>query len=342
MNAHRRQRGGLSGGGACHARFTSATVACLVLVAFAGCERQTPQHDPRVGTTAPASTSRPALLLHDWVQQPDVHESERAEVALRIISAAPNVTEICCALGLRSSLVGRTRYCDHPPDISSVAPIGALNDVNVEVLLELHPDLILVSGVSRMQTERFASLGLRFESVPDSRLEDLCAAIDEVGALTGRPLTAQRLRTHIEEELARVTAHYADVPPARVLLLTGTLSDPPRPPYVAGPGSFYDDLLHLAGHTNVVAGSQAAFAPLSLEFIVRAEPDVIIELDADASQRPGGDADARAAWAKVGPLRAADGARVRVLSGNQHYLLGPRIALTYDVLCRAIAGDDLE
>jgi ABC-type Fe3+-hydroxamate transport system substrate-binding protein len=90
----------------------------------------------------------------------------------------------------------------------------------------------------------------------------------------------------------------------------------------------------------VVSRGQAAFAPLSLEFIARSDPDVIIELDPDGRQRPHGDADALRVWAKVGPLRAVGAGRVHVLTGSQHYVLGPRIALTYHALCRAIAGKD--
>jgi iron complex transport system substrate-binding protein len=321
---------------------TPSMVLCVLAVALmAGCDRQPTTSGPVAArhNTAPA---RPPLQLHDWVRQPIVHESEGDDSPLRIISAAPNVTEICCALGLRLALVGRTRYCDYPPGIEQVPSIGALNDVNVEALLELRPDLILVSGTSRAQLERFALLDLRIESIPDANLTDLFAGIRLVGTWTGRARTAERLCAGIEADLAAVSAQFAGATPARVLLLTGTLSDPPRPPFVAGPGSFYDDLLTRAGHENVVAGKQAAFGPLSLEFIVRADPDVIIELDPDGRQRPGGDADARRVWAEVGALHAVSTRRVHVLTGGQHYLLGPRIAFTYDALCRAIAGENHE
>jgi iron complex transport system substrate-binding protein len=309
----------------------------LVILAVVSCERTPPPPRP-----APVAASFPSSDLRDWTREPLIDPSEQAPVKLRIVSAAPNVTEICCALGLRSALVGRTRYCDYPPEVQSVPAIGALIDVNVEVLLELRPDLILVSGTSRAQSDRFAALNLRFEPVPDDRLDDLFVAIRRIGELTGRTRTAERLCAGINRDLARVTARFAEQPSRRVLLLIGTLSDPPRPPYVAGPGSFYDDLLKHAGHENVVADVGGAFAPLSLEFILRSDPDVIIELDADGKAIPGGDADARRIWAKVGRLRAVENNRVHVLTGSQHFLLGPRIALTYDALCRTIAENEHE
>jgi ABC-type Fe3+-hydroxamate transport system substrate-binding protein len=107
---------------------------------------------------------------------------------------------------------------------------------------------------------------------------------------------------------------------------------------VAGPGSFYDDLLTRAGHRNVAETAGRPFAPLSLEFIVQADPDVIIELVAEAQLRPDGDAEARHVWAQLGPLTAVRQERVHVLRGHQHLILGPRVAHTFEALCRIIAG----
>lgn len=302
---------------------------------LSGCDKNAPRASAESRNDRPTTTQPPASL-RDYVVEPLIDDGERDIAPLRIVSAAPNVTEICCALGLRNQLVGRTRYCVYPPDITEVASIGALNDMNVEALLTLKPDIILVSGQSRAQRDRFDALKIRFEAVPDTTLCDLFRAIRQIGELAGRARTAGRLCESIERDLAAVDQRYAKTPAARVLLLTGTLTDPPRPPYVAGPGSFYDDLITRAGHQNVVNGTDAAFAPLSLEFIIQANPDAIIELDPDGSSRPGGDADARRVWAKVGALRAVASRRVRVLTGPEHYLLGPRIALTYGALCSAI------
>jgi hypothetical protein len=66
---------------------------------------------------------------------------------------------------------------------------------------------------------------------------------------------------------------------------------------------------------------------------------VILELDPNGRARPDGDAQAREAWSKIGPLGAVASRRVHVLTGSQHYLLGPRIALTFRDICAAVAGD---
>ncbi len=300
--------------------------------------------DPGPEFVSEQSPSRAdALTLRDFAQDPEVDPAELGAPCPRLISAAPNLTEICAALGLAPRLVGRTRYCTHPSAVLNVPSIGALNDLNLERVVELRPELILVSGNSRMISERLERARLKFISTPDTRLDDLFAAITLVGQRCGRPLTAARLAASIREQLDQVAerheaARHAAAPGVRVLVLTAPLTDPPNQVDCAGPGSFYDDLLRLAGHANAAASSGRAFAQVSLEYVLQQDPEVIIELAPDASARPGGDTDALRVWAKVGPLRAVRAGRVHVLVGPEHFLLGPRVARTFEALCRAIAG----
>ncbi|MGE0480292.1 MAG: ABC transporter substrate-binding protein [Phycisphaerae bacterium] len=290
---------------------------------------------PRLTTRPAASTAPAALEFRDWVRDPAVHPDEEDSPPMRIVSAAPSITEIACALGLRAYIVGRTRFCLYPPEVLDVPSIGALVDVNVEAVLALRPDLVLISGPSQALTERLKPLGLRLESVPDESLEDLFVAIGRIGEWTGRPRTARRLIQQVRSELDEATRRCRGETSPAVLMVTGTLADPPTPPFVAGPRSFYDDLLRRMGARNAAAAGRA-FGPLSLEYIVNADPDVIVELDPDGSARAGGDADARRVWAKVGVLRAVRTQRVHVLTGPLYYLNSPRVATVYWELCRAV------
>ena len=297
---------------------------------------------PRTPPPAAALAESTAAGLRDWVVNPPVVASEREAGPRRLVCAAPSVTEICCALGLQRRIVARTRFCDYPPGIETVPAIGAMDETNTELLLGLKPDLVLVSGTSRAITERLERMGLTFESLPDRTLADVFAAIERVGELTERRETARRLSDGLRAELTRIARQYADVPPQRVLVLLWTLSDPPAPPFVAGPDSLYDDLLRRAGHANVADAGVQAYAPFSLEAIVRADPDVIIELDADGTGRPGGDTEAVRVWSQLGPLRAVKNRRVHVLKGERHFIPGPRIVQTFAELCRAVAGSPHE
>jgi iron complex transport system substrate-binding protein len=312
-------------------RFRHALVLALFFATLTcGCDR------PAAPPASSPSSVATALALQDFVRHPIVDDRERSLPALRIVSLSPTATEICCALGLRDALVGRTRYCEYPPEVASVPAVGTLLDVQAETLLELRPDLVLYSGTSRAQLDRIAPLKLRTESLPDRSLADVFTAIRRVGELCNRPRTASALCDSVERDIRRIATIVKITGSPRVLLTIEMLEDPPRAPHVAGAGSFYDDLLKRAGCKNAVESS-GSFAPLALETIARLDPDVIIEIAADAHARPAGDADALRAWQRLGPLKAVRERRVRVLPGGELFLPGPRVAFVFERLCRAIA-----
>ena len=285
---------------------------------------------------APGRADEPKL--HDYPAQPLVDPAERDTPHLRVVSLAPSATEIVAALGLVDRLVARTPYCTHPPAVRHVPAIGGLVDLDVERLVALRPDRILIAGRSRLQAEKLRAAGLAYTSLPDESLEDVFASIRIAGRVLGRPATARRLAAAIRADLDRVRKAYAGLARRRVLIVLGQLSDPPRPPFVAGPGSFYDDLLRLAGQRNAAPASLGAFAPLSLEAIVRADPEVIIQLAPDA-KRAVPQAQALARWRRVGPISAVRSKRVRTLAGAVYYVPGPRVAWVLRDLCRALAGE---
>lgn len=331
----------------CRLRGTLRFSGLALTILLAACDQRPAPSADKPSGAAPAgsavSSAAPQSTFRDWPRDPLIDPAETTAPGVRIVSAAPNLTEICCALGLRDRLVGRTRYCTYPPEVEAVPAIGGLIDGSVESLVALKPDIVLIAGTSRALADRLAPLGLKLESLPDRSLDDLFETITRLGARLGRPRTAAALVAGIQRELAAAagpgsSASRAAERPATALLLTGTLADPPRPPFSAGPGSFYDDLLGRAGLRNVVTDSTAAFAPVSLEFILAADPRFILELD-PAEDRPAGDAGALAVWSKVGSLTAVRERRVHVLRGGQHYILGPRIAQTLAEIVRLTARE---
>ncbi len=313
-------------------RVCSALCVTPLLLAI-GCGAQ----DASAGKGVAAK--RGAVDVRDWVLEPLASPDPARDGPARIVSFAPSITEILYALGLDDRLVGRTRYCLHPPRAQQVPSVGALTNVSAETLVALEPDLVLVAGTSRLVADRIRALGLNWQSLPDDSLDDIFRSIQAVGTLTGRSQTAALLESQLRSDLDRVRSAYEDGPRRRVLIVLDALANPPMPPVVAGPGSFYDDLLQFAGHENVVAPLERAFGALSLEVIVSLDPDVIIEIVADGRRRSAGNADALRAWQTLGDLTAVREGRVRLLTGSAYFLPGPRIASTFDALCAAIADD---
>jgi iron complex transport system substrate-binding protein len=298
-----------------------------------GCRREA--ETPAASGSAAAPDAVPQAA--DYVAKPPVVAGEAQAGPQRIISTAPQLTEIACALGLRDRLVGRSAFCDHPPGIEAVPSIGSLLDVNLEEIVRLEPDLVLISGQSALIRERLKGAGIRYESLPDSSLGDVFEAIRKLGALVGRPRTAARVIESLREDLRRLAAEYHPARRWRVLILTGKLENPPRSPWVAGPGSYLSELLEMAGHLNAAASLKRPYGQISLEEILAVDPDVILEFVGREDAGPTELRRAREVWSQVGPLRALKENRLRLIPGQVHLLPGPRVNQTLRELIRNLA-----
>lgn len=280
-------------------------------------------------STMPASGPAPAIAApRDYVSHPLV-VSEEAEAGLRrIVSLAPSVTEIVCALGMRDRLVGRTRYCVWPPGITSVPEVGVLAESNYGLVKSLAPDLVLAPWNSGQAVADLRRLGLRCEALDHKGLEGVFAAILKVGELCDRPRTARQLVEAVRADLRRLEAEAAalNAPSRRVIVLFGDLPVPPKAVFVAGPGLFLDALIERAGHRNAARQViQSSQGEIPLEVLRLVNPEMILEFREPVE--PAVMADVYTAWARVGDLEAIRERRVRTIGGPEWLSAGPRVAI---------------
>ena len=246
----------------------------------------------------------------------------------RIVSMAPNITEILFALGLGGRVVGATRFCDHPPEAQRLPRIGGLVDPNLEIIRSLDPDLVIAfRGNPLRLVDRVRRLGLPvFVLDIGAGLDDLAPLVAKIGLVTRTEDRAGELAAGLRRRIAAVDAALRGVAPrpkALVLLYGQGL-------WTCGGESYLDDVIARAGGTNVASALPKKWALYKRERIVRDDPDAVFIL-----ARSTDDFEAGRAWlsrlAGVSAVSAVRTGRVHELDENAASRFGPRLV---DVLER--------
>src|SRR5256885_7988362 len=202
-----------------------------------------------------------------------------AAPARRIVSLLPSFTEILFAIGAGDRLVGRTTWCDYPPEALAVPSVGDGMPPSVEAVAARRPDLVVLyrSGPNVTAAEQLERLGIRTVLFDLNLLEELAPAARRLGTLTGQ---AERA-----ESLARVMDSLASLPPVpSTQSLAFLVWD--NPPIVIGAGSYLDRLAALAGARNVFHDVGSPSAQGSVETIAARHPDFVAVLSGSASPQP--------------------------------------------------------
>lgn len=196
-----------------------------------------------------------------------------AEVT-RVVTVAPSLTETVVALGAGERLVGVSRF-DELPQVKALPRVGGFNDISVEAVIALKPQLVVVQKAPSNQkpVETLARLGVPVLALPLTTVADVAAAMTTLGAVLHREAAAKVLVDELSSTRAamRAAAKARGTTP-RVLLAYGF-----APLVVAGPGSFADELLADCGAVNAAARAPTAYPTYSLEHVVKLAPDVIID-----------------------------------------------------------------
>jgi len=241
--------------------------------------------------------------------------------APRLVSLAPNLTEIVFAIGADGLLVGRTDVCDYPPEAARIPTVGGFAAPRLEQLLAANPTHILECSLADASVKGLlATLGIPLLHIPCSRLDDIPQAIEHVGELTGQEAQAQPLAEHIRAGLAQArAANTTHAPPPSVLLLFA-----PDLLITTSTNTFVSELLALAGGTNAAAEVGGTdYFHVSLEWLLARDPDIILCLFDTQGKPPTSLFDTRMCW---GSLQAVRNHRVKTLADLNTVLRpGPRV-----------------
>lgn len=231
----------------------------------------------------------------------------------RIVSLAPNLTEILYGVGAFNRVVAVSDYCTFPPSVKSLPRVGGWSSPNLERIVALRPDLIVMTDAQAgVFGSRVQKLGIRMLVTPSQTVNDVFSAINIVGTAVGRQKQAQLLANQTMATMNQVRNRMRNVNRPRVLLVVDRSPGTLRDLYGAGQGSYLGDLVEMAGGRVVVPRSRAGYSNLSKESLLVMNADVILEL------RPGANAQeltrARGEWQQLAALNAVRNGRVYELS----------------------------
>ena len=190
----------------------------------------------------------------------------------RIVSLAPSLTETIYALGLQDHLVGDTDYCDYPPDAQKKPKVGGGINPNLEVIVSLHPDLVLLTkSFNRLDTVRaLDTLGIPSYSTDPHTVDEIISSTEKLADVLGAPDAGKSLAEDLQHRLASLEAKLTPLPPTRVLFIVWL-----QPLMSIGKGTFVADALRKAGANSVVESSQD-WPQMDLEAVVQLQPDYLV------------------------------------------------------------------
>ena len=279
------------------ARFDVASLATALLVLALGCSSPPPSPAPAPGAPAPQ----------------------------RVVCLTPSSTELVAALGAVALVVGVDEYSRYPREVHGLPKVGDFVAPNLEAILALHPDIVVADSAQKQIAPRLQQAKITTLFVDMQTIGDVRAALLEVGRALARKPAAEAaillLDRALSDAAGRASAGVARTGRRpRVLFVVDRQAGGLASVVAAGPGSYLDELLTLAGGDNVLADAPMRYVPITAEVIVARAPEVL--LDASHVEDP---ARARDDWSVLASVPAVATGRVYLLDDAAAVTPGPRL-----------------
>lgn len=253
----------------------------------------------------------------------------------RVVSMAPSLTETLLALGLGDRVVGVTRYC---PDVDGAISVGGYFDPSYETILSLAPDLVIVMQSHDELHRRLGDLGLDTLRVDQHDVEGILESVETIAERFGVEERGRVLVDRLRAALDEVAGAVDGLDRPRTLVVVGREPGGGRlgALWAAADGTFYGDVIRLAGGVNAISSTAIRYPELSREGLIAVDPDVIVDIVADGGVRGISNEAAADDWLELGDLRAVRDDRVFVLTDDFVVIPGPRIVDTVRTFAECI------
>jgi iron complex transport system substrate-binding protein len=256
----------------------------------------------------------------------------------RIVSTSPAITETLFALGLGERVVGVSEYCHYPPEAASRTKVGSYLRPNVETIVRLKPDIVIVERLPNNATEQLKIAGIRVNPVVVGNVQDNLRMMEAIAAATNAQDRGKALTSKIRTALDRVRADGAAHERKTCLFIVGRTPGQLESMIAVGKGSYLNELITIAGGRNMLAESAASYPKISLETVVRLQPDVIIDMG-DMAQTEGVTEQHKRSVEQLWKARADIRSRVHAVASDIFVVPGPRMVDAALAFERLLHGD---
>jgi iron complex transport system substrate-binding protein len=194
-------------------------------------------------------------------------------VPKRMISLAPNVTEILFSLGLDQEIVGVSIHCNFPEKAKTRIRVGSYISLDFEKIVSLKPDLIIGTGAgnTRDMVDRLEKLGFPTYIIFPRNFDGILMSVRHLGQVVAKEKESLAIARNMESRRQKIIALTRDIPRPRVFMQIGE-----APIVTVGRGSFADDLISLAGGKNVAAQEDKMYPRWGMEEVLKRSPEVIL------------------------------------------------------------------
>ncbi len=282
------------------------------------------------------------LFVAVGCQQSPLDPRRSSEIPQRVVATTPSSAEILFELGLGDRVVGVCSFCKYPPEVEKIPKIGGLIDRDDEAILRLEPDLVIELEENVQSCEKLRSFGIDVLTVNHNTIDGVFDSYLTIGREFGPEILerAEKRRGELLDQLARIEEKSKRKKPVRVLICvdrergTGQLLSL----YIAGKNPFYQRTLEIAGGVNVAGNATLPVPVVSVEEILRMNPEVIIDLCTipTASDTTHGIAD----WNVLGDaVDAVRDKRIYVLTEDYMSIPGPRLVKYVEVLAKILGNE---
>jgi iron complex transport system substrate-binding protein len=248
----------------------------------------------------------------------------------RIISLAPNITEILFSLGLDEEIVGVSIHCNYPERAKTKVRVGSYISLDFERIVSLKPDLVIATGVgnTRDMVERLEKLRFPTYVIFPKNFDGVLKSIVHLGQIVNRGKEAAAIIQGMEKRRERVVELIQGLPRSRVFIQIGE-----GPIVTVGRGSFADDLIHLAGGESISGNRKEMYPRIGIEEVLERAPEVIVISSMNLKKDYGGVVQE---WARWKMIPAVKNGRIHLIDSDLIDRPSPRIIDGLEEMARVL------